>query len=184
MLAEIVEKDIRLAYRLMKVISTRAGDDLIYSIKRALTYMGLKELERWVSIMMLRDLNEHKPQELMRLALVRTKFSELIAKHGNLSKIKHEASMMGLFSTIDAMLDQSMTEALEGISLPKSVSDALLLNQGALEPIFTVIQDYEKGDWNATKVLAEQLGITVEDLSENYRTALGWAREIIMLMYD
>ena len=104
--------------------------------------------------------------------------------HGNLSKIKHEASMMGLFSTIDAMLDQSMTEALEGISLPKSVSDALLLNQGALEPIFTVIQDYEKGDWNATKVLAEQLGITVEDLSENYRTALGWAREIIMLMYD
>ena len=183
-LAEIVEKDIRLAYRLMKVISTRAGDDLIYSIKRALTYMGLKEFERWVSIMMLRDLNEHKPQELMRLALVRTKFSELIAKHGNLSKIKHEASMMGLFSTIDAMLDQSMTEALEGISLPKSVSDALLLNQGALEPIFTVIQDYEKGDWNATKVLAEQLGITVEDLSENYRTALGWAREIIMLMYD
>ena len=70
-LAEIVEMDIRLAYRLMKVISTRAGDDLIYSIKRALTYMGLKEFERWVSIMMLRDLNEHKPQELMRLALVR-----------------------------------------------------------------------------------------------------------------
>lgn len=183
-LAEIIEKDIKLAYRLMKVISNRAGDDLVYSIKRALTYMGLKEIERWVSIMMLRDLSEHKPEELMRLALVRTKFSELIAKNGHMRKIKHEASMMGLFSTIDAMLDQSMSEALEGISLPKSVSDALTLNKGILAPVYNVIQNYEHGVWPTTEVLGQHLGITGVDLSVNYRESLIWAREITSMLYD
>jgi EAL and modified HD-GYP domain-containing signal transduction protein len=183
-LAEIIEKDIKLAYRLMKVISTRAGDDLVYSIKRALTYMGLKEIERWVSIMMLRDFSEHKPEELMRLALVRTKFSELIAKNGHMRKIKHEASMMGLFSTIDAMLDQSMSEALEGISLPKSVSDALTLNQGILAPVYNVIQNYEHGEWPTAEVLGQHLGITGGDLSVNYRESLIWAREITAMIYD
>lgn len=183
-LAEIIEKDIRLAYRLMKVISSRAGDDLVYSIKRALTYMGLKELERWVSIMMLRDLNDHKPVELMRLALVRTKFSELIAKHGSMAKIKHEASMMGLFSTIDAMLDQTMTDALDGISLPNSVRDALVVNEGALAPVFDIIQAYEQGDWLKAESLERELGIPDGDLYLDYRAALTWSRDIIKLMYD
>ncbi|MDW7662485.1 MAG: EAL domain-containing protein [Bacillota bacterium] len=183
-LAEIIEKDIKLAYRLMRVISTRAGNDLVYSIKRALTYMGLKEIERWISIMMLRDLSEHKPQELMRLALVRTKFSELIATNGHMRKIKHEASMMGLFSTIDAMLDQSMSEALEGISLPKSVFDALTMNQGVLAPVYNVIHNYERGDWSSAELLGQHLGITEGELSMNYRDSLIWARDIVAMIYE
>lgn len=183
-LAEIIEKDIQLAYRLMKVISTRAGDDLVYSIKRALTYMGLKEIERWVSIMMLRDLNDHKPQELMRLALVRTKFSELITKESNLNKVKHEASMMGLFSTIDAMLDQTMADALDGISLPNSVTEALIASRGNLAPIFQVVQAYEMGAWQEADAMVKALELTEEIIFDKYCDALKWAKEIIDMMYE
>lgn len=183
-LAEIIEKDIHLAYRLMRVIKSRAGDDLVYSIKRALTYMGLKEIERWISIMMLRDLGDQKPLELLRLALVRTKFSELIAKHSNLSNVKHEASMMGLFSTIDAMLDQEIGVALDGISLPQSVTEALLSKMGTLAPIYHVVNAYEQGDWEVAELLGSHLGIGEGVLYTEYRASLKWAREVINLMYD
>lgn len=182
-LAEIIEKDVNLAYRVMRIISSRAGDDLVYSIKRALTYMGLKEIERWINILMMQDLGSHKPKELMILSLVRTKFAESIAIHANLKKFKYEASMMGLFSTIDAMLDQNMSEALEGISLPKSIKDSLIEHEGILMPIFNLLNAYEHGDWERAYELVQSLKLNEEDLFDAYMDAVKWARETVRLMY-
>ena len=182
-LAEIIEKDVNLAYRVMRIISNRAGDDLVYSIKRALTYMGLKEIERWINILMMQDLGSHKPKELMILSLVRTKFAEAIAVHANLKKYKYEASMMGLFSTIDAMLDQNMSDALEGISLPKSIKDSLIEHEGILMPIFNLVNAYEHGDWEKSNALVQSLKLNEEDLFESYMDAVKWARETVRLMY-
>lgn len=182
-LAEIIEKDVNLAYRVMRIISNRAGDDLVYSIKRALTYMGLKEIERWINILMMQDLGSNKPKELMILSLVRTKFAESIAIHANLKKYKYEASMMGLFSTIDAMLDQNMSEALEGISLPKSIKDSLIEHEGILMPIFNLVVAYEHGDWERAYELVQSLKLNEEDLFDSYMDAVRWARETVRLMY-
>ena len=182
-LAEIIEKDVNLAYRLMRIISARSGDDLVYSIKRALTYMGLKEIERWINILMIQDLGENKPKELMTLSLVRTKFSEAIAIHCNLKKIKHEASMMGLFSTLDAILDQNMEEALSDISLPQSIKDTLIKNEGELMPIFRLVLAYEKGDWDSAFELAKVVKIDDDTLFDGYLTAVKWARDTIRIMY-
>lgn len=182
-LAEIIEKDANLAYRVMRIISSRAGDDLVYSIKRALTYMGLKEIERWINILMMQDLGSHKPKELMIMSLVRTKFSESIAVHANLRKYKYEASMMGLFSTIDAMLDQNMSDALEGISLPKSIKDSLIKQEGILMPIFNMVIAYEQADWEKALAIGRDLKLNEEDLFDAYMEAVKWARETVRLMY-
>jgi len=181
-LAEIIEKDVNLAYRLMRVISTRAGDDLVYSIKRALTYMGLKEIERWINILMIQDLGENKPKELMIMSLVRTKFAEAIAIHGGLKKIKHEASMMGLFSTIDAMLDQPMSEALSDISLPNSIKETLIEHEGILMPIFKLINTYERGDWDEAYALAKKMKMDEDSLFDAYMDSVKWARETVAIM--
>ncbi|HAS73627.1 MAG TPA: diguanylate phosphodiesterase [Clostridiales bacterium UBA8960] len=182
-LAEIIEKDVNLAYRLMRIISARAGDDLVYSIKRALTYMGLKEIERWINILMIQDLGENKPKELMTLSLVRTKFAEMIALHCKLKKIKHEASMMGLFSTLDAILDQNMEEALSDISLPQSIKDTLIKNEGELMPIFRLVKAYEQGDWDLTSSLSDSVKIDEDTLFDAYMTSVKWARDTIRVMY-
>ncbi len=182
-LAEIIENDVDLSYRVMRIISSRAGDDLVYSIKRALTYMGLKEIERWINILMMQDLGSQKPKELMILSLVRTKFAEAIANHANLKKYKYEASMMGLFSTIDAMLDQDMEEALDGISLPKSIKDSLIEHEGILMPIFNLVKAYEQGDWEKANALVHNMKLKEEDLFDSYMEAVKWARETVRLMY-
>lgn len=182
-LAEIIEKDVNLAYRVMRVISSRAGDDLVYSIKRALTYMGLKEIERWINILMIQELGDHKPKELMNMSLIRTKFAETIAIQSGMRNIKHEASMMGLFSTIDAMLDQNMEEALMDISLPNSIKDSLIKHKGVLMPIFQLVSAYEKGEWDITEELTKRMKLDEDQLFDAYVDAVSWARETVNLMY-
>lgn len=181
-LAEIIEKDVSLAYKLMKVISSRSGDDLIYSIKRALTYMGLKEIERWISILMIQDLCSEKPEELMTLSLVRTRFAETIARHTGLRKYKHEASMMGLFSTLDAMLDEPMAEALKDVSLPQSIKDVLIRKEGVLLPICRLINAYEMGDWDAAYKICQTYKLDEAVLLEDYIEAVKWAGETLKKM--
>lgn len=181
-LAEIIERDAQLAYRMMRIIGSRSGDDLIYSIKKALTYMGLKELERWVNILMIQDLGGEKPKELMRLSLVRTKFLERLAHHSPFKRIKHEASMLGLFSTIDAMLDQDMIDAMKDVPLPKSVVSALTESSGELYPIFELMKMYESGDFERAEMLAKSLELDAEKLLDCYKLALKWAKETMQLM--
>lgn len=181
-LAEIIEKDVNLAYRVMKVISSRAGDDLVYSIKRALTYMGLKEIERWISILMIQDLGGNKPKELMNVSLIRTKFAEAIAKQTNLKQYRHEASMMGLFSTLDAMLDEPMEQALKDISLPQSIKDVLINHEGVLSPISALIKVYEMGNWDEAYEICKSFKLDEELLLGDYVEAVKWAGETLKLM--
>lgn len=181
-LAEIIEKDVTLAYRLMRVVSSRSGDELIYSIKKALTYMGLRESERWVHILMLQDMGKEKPRELMRTSLIRTQFAETIAIQGGLKNLRHEASMMGLFSVLDAMMDMPLSAALEGINLTKRVLDALLYNKGVLYPIYELIMAYEKADWDIVLKNLIEIGIDKDSIHEKYLYAINWAKETMDLI--
>ncbi len=178
-LAEIVEKDASLSYRLVKLSSIRAGKDPIYSIRNALQYMGLREIERWVSVLMLRELNDSKPDELMRISLIRTKFCELVASRSNLKQMKYEASIMGLFSTIDAMIDKPMYEALQNIALADSITNALIWKKGILSPIYQLVMAYEAGDWTEAEKASKDIKVNENDLLKDYISAVKWAKETI-----
>lgn len=182
-LANIIEKDVNLAYRLVRLSSKRAGKDLIYSIQHALSYMGLKEFERWVNIMMIRDMNSNDtPDELMRISLVRAKFSELIALNSKLVFLKYEASIMGLFSVLDAMLKIPMVDALKNIAISDSITDALIYGKGELYPVYKLIISYETGDWSSTEEIAEEICIDNNLLYQEYLDSINYARNIMKLL--
>lgn len=182
-LARIIEKDTNLAYRLIKLSSVRSGQDLIYSIQYALSFMGLKEFERWINIMMLRDMNsKDTPEELMRISLVRAKFSELIAVNIKHVSLKYEASLMGLFSVIDAMLKVPMVDALKNISLPDSIIDALIFKKGELYPVYKLFISYEAGDWSSTEEIAKEFQIENELLCKDYLDSINYSRDVMKFL--
>ncbi len=183
-LADIIEKDASLAYRLVRVSSARAGKDMIYTIRQALVYMGLKEIERWISVLMMQELNHLKPDELMRVSLIRSKFAEQTALHSKVRDLRYEASIMGLFSTIDAMLDQSMKDALENISLPVTIMDALIKNDGVLYPIYRLVTEYEKGDWSGAEESMKELKLQKDEIYHDYLLAVKWTKEIMDTIGD
>ena len=126
-LAEILETDVSVAYRLVNVVSKKNEHDIQKGLKSALVKMGLTDFERWVHIMMLQDLSVNKPHELIRTSLIRSKFGELVANNtGSLYTRASEVSLMCLFSVLDAMLDLTMGEAMADLSISSDIKDALV----------------------------------------------------------
>lgn len=181
-LAEIIARDASLTYRLMRIVSFRSPGDTLNSVKKALTYLGLIEIERWISVVMLQDLAEDKPNELINISLIRTKFAESIAVRAKLFNHKYEASIMGLFSILDALLDQTMAEALKEIAIPQSISDALIDHTGVLSPVYRLMLSYERGDWPQAESIANTLRIGSDILYQDYLAAVTWANEISTIM--
>lgn len=126
-LADLIEQDVTLTYRLLRLASFRAGSESICCIKFALSYIGLREFERWISILMIHEVSKDKPTELIKLSLIRTRFAESLAKRAGMIEQEHDAALMGLFSVLDAILDQPMDMVLAEITLPESIFDALSL---------------------------------------------------------
>lgn len=178
-IASIIESDVNLAYRVMRVMSNKKNSDTFNSIKRALVRMGLEELKRWISLLLLQDISKDKPTELMKMSLIRSRFGEYIAKKSIFAKRKEEVSMMCLFSVLDAILDCTVSEALEGIPLSEDVFNALVFSTGDLSPIYKLILAYEKGDWNGVRIYADIVKIDTELLYDGYLESIRWATDVL-----
>lgn len=178
-LAEMIEQDVTLTYRLLRLASFRAGSESISSIKFALSYIGLREFERWISILMIHEVSKDKPTELIKISLIRTRFAESLAKRAGLMELEHDAALMGLFSVLDAIFDQPMDVVLAGIALPPSILDALIQQQGVLFPIHALLLAYEKGDWSFVEELAQALKIEDYHIYHDYREAIKWANRVV-----
>ncbi len=181
-IAEIIESDVNLSYRLMKIIKHRSQEDTIRSIKRALVYMGFDEIERWINILMLQDLATNKPKELTKLSLIRSKFGELIAIHSDFKDKRFEVSMMCLFSTLDAILDLPMEQTLAGIALSQDIQEALIHKKGSLRIVLDLILAYEKAQWQEVTVYAGELDINEDTLHKSYLSAIETSQNILSLM--
>ena len=127
---------------------------------------------------MLQELSEKKPPELIRLSLLRSKFGELVATNSIFNHRRHEVALMCLFSVIDALLDQPMDQALEGVAISEDVKDALIRHQGSLIPICNIVHSYEHGLWNETFQYAKNINIKEEKLHKYYIESINWVNRI------
>lgn len=177
-ISKIIESDVNLAYRLLRIIKNNKSEDMFYSIKKSLLFMGFREIERWINILLLQDLSTDKPMELMRVCLVRSKFGGSLANHSALKPRLNEIITMLLFSTLDAILDLPMKEALDEISLTDDIRHSLIEENGELRPILDLVFAYEKGDWDEVKILSLNLGISEADMHHSYMEALKYCKEI------
>ncbi|MBC7087884.1 MAG: EAL domain-containing protein [Tissierellales bacterium] len=182
-LADIIEKDLNLSYRLMRMMSIRNLEINRENIKKSLTYMGLKGIERWINIVLVQTLGKNCPRELVKISLIRASFAERIAlnvpKYENLC---YQASIVGLFNALDAILNMPLDEALKDLKLDEIVKDALLKDEGILAPIKELYLSYEKGEFDKTSFIAENLGLDDAILTELYIESIEWANRMMQIV--
>lgn len=185
-LTEIVINDVNLAHRLF--ISTQknvlTSTDFREKVRQSLVYMGLKKIKRWINILMLQDLSSNKPDELTRLSLIRAHFGELLALNSQFNKRSNEIYGMFLFSTLDALLDQPMAEAVENLDLPEDVKQALIFNAGELNSILQLVYSYEKGDWAEVSTLSKRIKLDKKDITAYYFDSIEFSKEIMNDTYN
>jgi c-di-GMP phosphodiesterase len=167
-LEQIVSMDVTLGYRLLKLVNSGyySLPVTITSIRHAISMIGLDQLRNWLSLFLMSNIN-HKPHELCNQALIRAKAAEKFAEA--LSYINHEAYFLaGLFSILNALLDMSINEIVEGINLSDEVALALLERKGTIGNILQVVEGIETGNWD----LVLKTGLGIEKISSIYMDAI------------
>ncbi|MGO3423297.1 MAG: EAL and HDOD domain-containing protein [Pseudoalteromonas distincta] len=175
-IASLFELDAALAYKLLRLINSGVFpiQSQISSLKQALVYLGHERLKKFVSLIVTAHTAGKKPAELMQVCVVRARFCELVAKKVNKSQ-SGEAFLTGLFSLLDAILDQPMSLLVEKLPFPDEIKTALLGNKNTLYYILNVVKAYETGSWWALEQAVLLLNIDSAILPPLYQQSVDWA---------
>ncbi|MDX8414348.1 MAG: HDOD domain-containing protein [Mariprofundales bacterium] len=177
-LEEIISRDVAIAYKLLKYINSPAFGlrSEIKSIRHALTLLGLKSVRTWASIVSLSSASSNKPDELVKQSLVRGRFLEQLAEASGNSKEKSDYFILGMFSLLEAMLDQPMAKAIADLSLPDAVRRGLTDRDCALGKMVQLVDAMERGDWGRIEDLTNTLDSV--NASSIYLQAMFWVDEL------
>jgi EAL and modified HD-GYP domain-containing signal transduction protein len=78
--------------------------------------------------------NDSTPPALMKTAITRGRLTELLGQDYLEKSDRDNLFIVGIFSLLDAMLEMPMSDVLEKLYLPETISDALLSQQGIYGP--------------------------------------------------
>jgi len=168
-LARSIQTNPTITYKVLRYANTvQFGDSCkIESLEHALTMMGLRRLKSIVLMMFISSRGQDKPPELFKMALIRARVCELLARDLDLEEPERYFTV-GVLSTLDAIIDRPMPDLLDSLELSDDINAALLKREGSLG-----------------KVLLEAIQIT-----ENYGTrttsgilfeAIVWASNVLGL---
>ena len=176
-LENLIIPDVSLSYKLLRYINSAffAKAQRIASIQQALVYMGEAEIRRFVSLVAMSNLAKGKPGELIRMACIRGKFCELIGGIIKAPVKPAELFTLGMFSLIDAILDQPMDTVMKSLPLESNIISALVQRKGRLVGYLFLAETYEKAQWDQMQKICTVMNVPQEELPDLYRQACEWS---------
>ena len=154
---------------------------LITSVRVAVSMLGQKDLTRWIQTTVIEKLCSDKPNELMRLSLLRAKFAENLAPVFGMAMRSQELFLTGLFSILDIILDCSMEEALSMVRVSGKIRAALLEHTGSLAEVLHFIVKYESAEWQEVSRQLVLKNIEIPDVSHAWVSSLQWYAKLITM---
>ena len=178
--ADIIGRDTALVISLLEMVNHMSIKSEITSIRHAAAMLGQRELKKWITTAVTKQLCDDKPSEVARVSLLRAKYAENLAPIFDQAGQSQELFMMGLFSVLDVILGKTMEEALEMLKVSKNISRALIKREGPYSEIYDFILQYESASWTAidrTMLLKE---LDADAVYNAYIDSLKWYRELFI----
>jgi EAL and modified HD-GYP domain-containing signal transduction protein len=116
-----------------------------------------------------------KPNELIRFSLIKARMCEQCAHVLKTRFTPEELFTVGLFSTMDAILDMPMEAILKKIALSEKIKHALLGKDRMFNQLNELITSFERGHWDHTRFQADKDSTLVQKLPAFYMDALKMA---------
>lgn len=179
--ADIISQDTALIISLLRLANTRSFNSEITSVRVAVSMLGQKDLTRWIQTTVIEKLCSDKPNELMRLSLLRAKFAENLAPVFGMAMRSQELFLTGLFSILDIILDCSMEEALSMVRVLGKIRTALLEHTGSLAEVLHFIVKYESAEWQEVSRQLVLKNIEIPDVSHAWVSSLQWYAKLIAM---
>ena len=173
-LETLISQDVTISYKILRIINSSffGFRRKIDSVKQAIVSLGMKAIRDWFVILALTGIDD-KPKELIMLTLVRARMMQILAEKKNLNP--DPCFTAGLFSSIDAIMDQSMDEVMKELPLSSDISSALIKRDGELGMLLELVLNYERGNWSEMS----GCGLPANDLRDAYLESMVWAMELM-----
>lgn len=177
-ISEIIQADLGLSYKLLKVSNTVYFEAKyeIKSIKQAIVRLGISELKRWFNILLVKDIQIIENKDLIKNSIIRAKFMELIALEIGLEQEYLDYFMVGMFSSIDILLNREMKTIVEELPFTQEVKDALLGNENPINEALNVIVKHEYAQLNELDLEQPIQNISQSRFMDLYIEAITWVK--------
>ena len=170
---QIIAMDATLTYGLLRVAnSAYFTTNKITTIRQGLVTLGISQLKQWIYLLSTTNANDEideTAEEFLRLSFMRGSFcSELMRYAKNMPISRSDAYLMGMFSTLEHLIDAPMEEILSTVPIADEIKAAILNHEGRCGMLFDLVLSYEEADWEKITRHAEELGIPAHTLTTVY----------------
>jgi c-di-GMP phosphodiesterase len=169
-LENIIARDVGLSYKLLRLSNSGyySFSTEVKSLRQAISLIGLDTMRGWMSLILMTTLQD-KPPELTNIALQRAHMAEALAKiYGQPQP--EIFFLIGLFSVLDALMDQPMDQIVTELNLSETINGALLRYEGLPGMVLNAIKAHEKGDWDTVL----KLNLPSELFTKIYLDSIKW----------
>jgi c-di-GMP-related signal transduction protein len=179
---KVLKADAILGFNLMRLINSASFglNHEITSFRQAVMLMGLKKLFRWAALLLTSARADGTAAAVGTTAVVRGRMMELLAT-GTLTPDECDgAFVVGIFSLLDVMLGIPMEQALDLLSLPPAVNEALRSGTGIYGSMLALTKACENNDDDAFNAAAHSLHFTNHHINMAHMEAMVWADGLTM----
>lgn len=180
-LEKLIKHEASLCYRLLRYLNS-ASFGLrreIRTVRHALSMLGDRQIRKWITLVATVGAGRDKPDELVRSALVRGHFCELLSRRSGKKESDH--FLLGLFSLMDTILGMPIAEILARVPIDHEIRNALLGLPSSLRPLYDLMRAQEDADWQKCTELGAQLSFSETEIAQAYLESIRWAREVVSL---
>lgn len=177
MLEGLISRDVGISYKILRIINSPyiGFRRVITSLKHAVVVLGLEAMRDWFIVIALTNIDD-KPNELILMAIQRAAMMKSLSDHFQVDR--DAAFTTGLFSLIDAIMDQPMSAILNTLPLSDDITSALNTEEGNLGKLLKAVVFYERGQWEK---LEDSHGGSNE-FSTHYIEAMNWANGLVRIL--
>lgn len=169
-ISHIIELDVTLTFSLMKMVNSAyfSLKSKVKDIKQALTILGLNQLKQWIYLLSFSS-DGGLYDELIKISFQRATFCSSLSKLiPNFPLSASKAYLLGMFSTLDKLLQVPMEDALKELPIAEEIKEGLTTKKGICGELCLLCLSYEKGDWSVMGRHAQQLGLTIPSVAQKY----------------
>ncbi len=179
-LEDLVKRDVSLTVRVLRSINSAAYalDQPVTSVRQALVLLGVQQVRQWAAVWAMAGLGAGTPAEIIATTLIRARMCETLgrARHGE--EAAGELFLLGMCSTLDAILEVPIDRAIEPLPLSPRLRSALLGDLSEPRLLLDAVVARERGEWTTLAELLAKLKLSDAHLSSAYLDALQWTGEL------
>ncbi|ATG57152.1 MULTISPECIES: EAL and HDOD domain-containing protein [Pseudoalteromonas] len=174
-ISELVSCDPRLAVKIILLVNSSlfSFNREIKSVREAVIMMGVREIQKWLTILLLTSESE-SPLETFRVLLSRAKAMEKFAEEKGMCH-PYDHFNLGLFSGLPALLSIDKNTLLENVTISAVVKDALNEQPNELFKNLQKIKSMEQGQESIHHIQIQEL----QTLNRAYWCGINWADDLM-----